>query len=156
MCIRDRDYASNMLDIATNKAIQFDKKVKLIQMDAQKLIFKDDSFDKVLCFYSLCSMSDPGNVLHEICRVIKDKGRLVVFDVIKSDIDEIALIQYLFRPIAKKFGAIYLEFSPPYVITYDSYLDLFSILDESNFKLEKSKYMDPLRTIALLAFTINK
>ena len=60
------DYAGEMLDIAKNKAIQLDKKVKFMQMNAKKLNFKDDSFDKVLCFYSLCSMSAPGNVLREI------------------------------------------------------------------------------------------
>lgn len=148
------DYCEDMLDIAREKAKRMPhEKISLELMDATQMTFPDNSFDKVLSFYTLCACRDPLRVLEEISRVCKPSGRIVIFDVIKSDIEEVALIQYLYRPIGKKLGAIYLESSPAYVISYDPFLDLFSLLKRTCIKVDKVEISDPYHTVNLLACT---
>ncbi|MCK4421683.1 hypothetical protein KAW48_07780, partial [candidate division WOR-3 bacterium] len=99
---------------------------------------------------------DPLTVLKEIQRVCKPNGRIVIFDIIKSEISEVAVLQYLFRPIAKEMGAIYVEFSPPYVISYDSFLDLFNLFENLSIKVDEVLYSDPYKTAVLLRYTNQK
>jgi phosphatidylethanolamine/phosphatidyl-N-methylethanolamine N-methyltransferase len=148
------DYCQEMLDIAREKAKRMPhNKSSLELMDATEMTFPDNSFDKVLSFYTLCACRDPLKVLEEMSRVCKPLGRIVIFDVVKSDIEEVALIQYLYRPIGKTLGAVYLESCPAYVISYDPFLDLFSLLKRTFIKVDKVQISDPYHTVALLSCT---
>jgi len=51
--------------------------VKLVKMDAQKLMFLDGTFDVVVGMFLFCSVDDPGKVAREIKRVLKPGGQLV-------------------------------------------------------------------------------
>ncbi|MCK4528916.1 methyltransferase domain-containing protein [candidate division WOR-3 bacterium] len=151
------DYSEKMLEVCKQKVAEYPKKnISLQLMDAHKMSFDSDSFDRVLCFYALCSVRDPLTVLKEIQRVCKPNGRIVIFDIIKSEISEVAVLQYLFRPIAKEMGAIYVEFSPPYVISYDSFLDLFNLFENLSIKVDEVLYSDPYKTAVLLRYTNQK
>ena len=144
------DFCQEMLDIAREKVNNYhQKKISLKEMDASNMEFEDNTFDGVLCFYTLCASSDPLKILQEISRVCKSNRKIVIFDVIKSDISEVALVQFLFRPVAKILGAIYLEFSPPNIITYDAYFDLFGLLSKTKLDVEKKEFSDPYRTVVL-------
>lgn len=144
------DLVVENLNICEKKAQKLSlTNIALHEMDAHNLQFDDASFDKVLCFYSLCCVEDPYCVLEEIARVCVSGGTLVVYDVVRSDIPEVALIQYLFRPIARELGAIYLEFCPPHNITYDSYYDIHEPLHNAGFKIKQISYLDPLKTAFL-------
>jgi len=123
--------------------------IHLMEMDAHKLLFDDCTFDKILCFYTLCSVEDPFRVLEEIARVCVPGGTVVVYDVVRSDIPEVALLQYIFRPIARDLGAIYLEFCPPQNITYDSYFDLTAPILNALFKIKQATFLDPFHTVVL-------
>jgi phosphatidylethanolamine/phosphatidyl-N-methylethanolamine N-methyltransferase len=145
------DYCQKMLDMAGEKAKRLpNKKVILELMDATDIAFPDNSFDKVLSFYTLCSSRDPLKVLKEITRVCQPGGTIVIFDVIKSEIEEVAVLQYLFRPIARQMGAIYLEFCPPYNTTYDSFLNIFALLKRTDIQVNKVKTSDPYKTVNLI------
>ncbi|GGZ08406.1 class I SAM-dependent methyltransferase [Novosphingobium colocasiae] len=43
----------------------------------EQLPFPDDSFDTVVCTYTLCSVDDPGRTLAELRRVLKPGGALL-------------------------------------------------------------------------------
>jgi len=145
------DYCQRMFDIAGEKAKRLpNKKVVLELMEATDMAFPDNSFDKALSFYTLCSCRDPLKVMKKISRVCKPGGIIVIFDVIKSEIEEVAVLQYLFRPIARQMGAIYLEFCPPYNTTYDSFLDLFALLERTDMQVNKVKASDPYKTVNLI------
>jgi len=151
------DYCEAMLQKAIERAKELPgKRIALELMDVLEMTFPENSFDKVLSFYFLSSCRDPLRALEEIRRVCQPDGRLVIFDAIKSDIDEAAVVQYLFRPVARVLGPIYLEFCPARVLSWNSFLDLFTLLEQVGFVVEKVKATDPYRTINIIQCTNKK
>ncbi len=122
---------------------------RLLAVDAHALAFPDETFDKILCFYSLSAVEDPFLVLGEVARVMAPLGRLVIYDAVLSDIPEVALLQHLYRPIARELGAIYLEFCPPGNVTYDSCFDPRGPVWETRLRVVRETYLDPFRTVLL-------
>lgn len=151
------DYCQAMLHKATERAKQLPgNRIAVELMDVLDMAFPENSFDKVLSFYFLSSCRDPGQALQEIKRVCRPGGRLVIFDAIKSDIDEVAVVQYLFRPVARVLGPIYLEFCPPRLLPWNSFLDLFALLKKLGFGVEKAKATDLYKTINIIRCTNKK
>jgi len=146
------DFSRPMLEHCRAKLREMGRgDVRLLEMDAHRLEFSDASFDKVLCFYTLCVVEDPFQVLSEVARVLAPGGRLVIYDVVRSDIPEVVLLQYLYRPIARELGAIYLQLCPPGNITYDSWFDVWGPTEAAGVEVADVTYFDPFRTV-LLAF----
>ncbi|MFN2524945.1 MAG: class I SAM-dependent methyltransferase [Actinomycetota bacterium] len=52
--------------------------------DAHDLPFSENSFDSVVCTYSLCNIPDPGRALAEMKRVLRPGGKLILVDHIRS------------------------------------------------------------------------
>lgn len=77
------------------------KNVKLIQMDAQKLKFKNNSFDYVVCTFVLCSVPDPLKTLKEIKRVLKKTGSILMIEHILSKNTFIAFFQHIHNPLTR-------------------------------------------------------
>jgi ubiquinone/menaquinone biosynthesis C-methylase UbiE len=55
-----------------------ESKATLIQGDAKRLCFADNSFDKVICISVLEHIEEPIEVIKELWRVLKTNGRLVI------------------------------------------------------------------------------
>jgi ubiquinone/menaquinone biosynthesis C-methylase UbiE len=76
------------LDISDTKVMTGRKLVQLLQVDrcgfhlgdGRTLPFANESFDAVLIKDAVSHFSDPMRVLAEVARVLKSRGRLVVFD----------------------------------------------------------------------------
>lgn len=51
--------------------------VEIVRAQAEKIPFKDKTFDSALMTYTLCSIQDPPVALREIHRILKPDGRLV-------------------------------------------------------------------------------
>lgn len=147
------DFSHEMLAVCEDKARRLSRdNVTLIETDAHTLEFENDKFDKALCFYTLCCVTDPHCVLSELERVCKPGGSVVVYDVVRSDIPEVAAVQYVYRPIARELGAVYLEFCPPRCISYDSFLDLGAAMENTGLRLRQKEFVDPFRTATLMVF----
>lgn len=93
------DFSENMLSKAKEKAEVFNKKVKLINMDAQIMTFPDNYFDCVFTTCVFCSVPDPVKGLKEIKRVCKDGGKIVMIEHEKSENKAIGLLMDIFNPI---------------------------------------------------------
>jgi SAM-dependent methyltransferase len=70
------DVSRPMLGVAAAKMAQ--APIALLQMDAQALAFKDESFDAVVCQLGLMFLPDAVRALREWTRVLRSRGRLAV------------------------------------------------------------------------------
>lgn len=70
------DPSAELLRMAADAACGVSPDVKLIEGLAEALPLQDDSADSAVVTWSLCSVTDPTKVLHEVRRVLKPTGRL--------------------------------------------------------------------------------
>ena len=60
------DPALQMHHLARRRSAQAGIAVELVGLSAERLPLPDDSFDTVVCTYTLCSIPDPAAALHEV------------------------------------------------------------------------------------------
>ncbi|MDM5271183.1 methyltransferase domain-containing protein [Sulfurovum sp. zt1-1] len=79
------DFSEGMLEVAQKKKnnLRWDS-LKLLQMDVEKMDFKDNSFDFVISTFVFCTVSDPQEGLKEIMRVLKPGGKAIFLEHMKS------------------------------------------------------------------------
>lgn len=87
------DLSPEMLAIARQRAEQLGRPVELQEGDAQNLQFPDETFDTVVCTYSLCNVPDDARVVAEMKRVLKPGGKLILVDHIESAVKPLYWIQ---------------------------------------------------------------
>jgi ubiquinone/menaquinone biosynthesis C-methylase UbiE len=81
------DLSPSMLAIARQRARRLGLAVTLIEMNAEALDFPDQSFDTVVDTLALCTFPNPVTVLHEMARVCRSDGRLLLLEHGRSDRD---------------------------------------------------------------------
>lgn len=80
------DLSEGMLERARTRVDQYNlRNVRLIQMDATRLQFPDNTFDIVYAPYFINCVPDPLAVTREMRRVCKPEGRLVFLNHFLSD-----------------------------------------------------------------------
>ncbi|MCS4542000.1 MAG: class I SAM-dependent methyltransferase [Euryarchaeota archaeon] len=77
------DFSKKMLERAKRKAEKGNIKVDLKEMDAQKLEFRDNSFNTVFATFVYCSVPDPIKGLQEIRRVCKPDGKVILLEHVR-------------------------------------------------------------------------
>jgi ubiquinone/menaquinone biosynthesis C-methylase UbiE len=87
------DLSSAMLDLARTRAARLQRSVDLREGDAHQLPFKDESFDSVVCTFSLCNIPDVDRAVGEMKRALKPGGRLILVDHIRSSSKVVYAIQ---------------------------------------------------------------
>lgn len=96
------DLSPKMLEKAKIKLNELNNKnITLLEMDAQNLNFKDNSFDYVVCTFVLCSVPDPVKVLREMKRVCKKNGKILMIEHMLSNHMIIAFFEHLHNPITR-------------------------------------------------------
>ena len=71
------DPSAKGLDFARQAAAKKGWEADLRQGFGEAIPFADHSFDCVVCTYTLCSVENPDQVLHEMRRVLRPGGRLL-------------------------------------------------------------------------------
>ena len=74
------DYTNEMIEKAKENAGNLVNKIKFIRMDAQKLQFKDESFDVIVSRNLTWNLEKPDLAYKEWIRVLRGKGILLNFD----------------------------------------------------------------------------
>lgn len=74
------DFCRPMLDIASRKSESSGVDIPYVEADALRLAFADRSFDAVTIAFGLRNLANFGDGLHELQRVLKPGGRLVVLE----------------------------------------------------------------------------
>jgi SAM-dependent methyltransferase len=87
------DLSQQMLAVAKKRAADLGRDVDLREGDAHELPFDAESFDSVVCTYSLCNIPDVDRAVGEMKRVLKPGGSLILVDHIRSETLPVLLIQ---------------------------------------------------------------
>lgn len=96
------DFSADMLQRA--KAKFKDSTIEFLQMDAQHLIFEDESLDYVIASLILSVVPDADKCLQEMTRVLKQEGEIIVFDKFVLKHQKLSIFKKLIRPIIKVLG----------------------------------------------------
>jgi phosphatidylethanolamine/phosphatidyl-N-methylethanolamine N-methyltransferase len=99
------DFSGPMLEIARERAARKDvRNVRLLQMDAADLKFADDSFDIVYAPYLISVVPDPVKVAHEMRRVCRPGGRIIVLNHFLSPNAILSRIERMISPFTIHIG----------------------------------------------------
>ena len=100
------DLSPDMLKLARKRVVE--KRVAnveaLLEMDATAMDFADDTFDVAVATYVMTVVPDPAAVMHELARVLKPGGRLIVVSHFSVDKGVRGLIEKGIGPHASKIG----------------------------------------------------
>jgi len=107
-----RDCEVTGIDISEGMLRKADERVRtygmtntrLMVMDASKLEFPENSFDRVIATYVISAVPDPVKTLLEMRRVCKPSGHLVILNHFKSDNPVIGMFEKLLAPVCTKIG----------------------------------------------------
>jgi len=107
-----RDCEVTGIDISEGMLRKADERVRtygmtntrLMVMDASKLEFPENSFDRVIATYVISAVPDPVKTLLEMRRVCKPSGHLVILNHFKSDNPVIGMFERLLAPVCTKIG----------------------------------------------------
>jgi ubiquinone/menaquinone biosynthesis C-methylase UbiE len=102
------DLSDGMLQIAAKRARELGRHVDLLVMDAQKLAFRDNSFDTVAISFALCTVPDPAAALHEMSRVCKPDGHIVLLEHLRSSFAPVGLALRIASPIQERINGCHL------------------------------------------------
>jgi phosphatidylethanolamine/phosphatidyl-N-methylethanolamine N-methyltransferase len=96
------DFSPDMLRKARAKFKN--SRIKFLEMDAQNMAFNDMSFDYVVGSLILSVVPDADKCFQEMGRVLKQEGRIVIFDKFTPSNNKLSLSKMLFRPLIKVLG----------------------------------------------------
>lgn len=99
------DFSESMLEIARERAARKDiRNVRLLQMDAADLKFADNAFDIVYAPYLISVVPDPVRVAHEMRRVCRPGGRVILLNHFLSPNLFLSRIERLISPFTIHIG----------------------------------------------------
>src|SRR5215211_5996027 len=99
------DLSSSMLEKARERVAREGlRNVRLLEMDAARLTFADDSFDIVYAPYLVSVVPDPVKVVTEMRRVCRPGGRIVVLNHFRSANPMLSWIERAISPLTVHVG----------------------------------------------------
>ena len=93
------DFSPEMVKIASSKATKLKNIKNVIEMDAEHMVFNDDTFDTVVTSCVFCSVPQPVQGLKEIRRVCKNGGKILMLEHVKSSNPVLAPLMDILNPI---------------------------------------------------------
>lgn len=106
------DLSPAMLDIARHRAASLGRAAGLRIGDAERLEFADESFDTVVCTFSLCTIPDDAQAVSEMRRVLRSGGKLLLAEHVRSPMGIIRAGQRGLDPLAVRFESDHLVREP--------------------------------------------
>lgn len=96
------DYSPDMLRKARVKFKN--SSITFLEMDAQNMEFDDMSFDYVVGSLILSVVPDADKCFQEMRRVVKQEGRIVIFDKFSPSNHKLSLAKQVIRPLIRVLG----------------------------------------------------
>jgi ubiquinone/menaquinone biosynthesis C-methylase UbiE len=137
------DSSERMLKYAHRRANGYTHIDQLLKMDAEDLIFPDNTFDTVVASCVFCSVSDPIKGFHEIKRVCKENGTILLLEHVRSQKKILGKIMDILNPISytlygdninrKTYDNLILAgFEPSQIETVNIWSDIWQIFHIKN------------------------
>lgn len=116
------DFSEEMLAVAKERIATLNlKNVNLIQGNAMKLPFADNSFDSVTVGWGLRNVPDITQVAKEMYRVVKPGGKVVSLDMAKPSAPVFKQVYWLyFEKLVPFLGKVWAGKEGPYAYLHDS------------------------------------
>jgi ubiquinone/menaquinone biosynthesis C-methylase UbiE len=95
------DISPRMLEKARKRADKLGIDADLRVMDVENLQFPDKTFDFIVVVFVFCSVTDPVKGLRELARVVKDDGKILMLEHVRSENRVIGKLMDWFNPIAR-------------------------------------------------------
>jgi ubiquinone/menaquinone biosynthesis C-methylase UbiE len=121
------EISSGMLEKAKEKARKNNYQVNFKLINSEKLPFKDNRFDYIVCTFVLCSVTNQNKMLKEMKRVLKNRGKILLLEHVLSKNKIIAFLENLHNPITK------------YLFGYNINRNTIKNIKKSGLKLIKQK-----------------
>lgn len=116
------DLSAAMLEKARERLVREGlRHVRLLEADAARLTFADDSFDSVFAPYTISVVPDPVQVALEMRRVCRPGGRIVILNHFRSTSPVLSRLEQALSPLTVHIG-------------FKSDLDLAGLLAQSDLK----------------------
>lgn len=95
------DFSFGMLQYARNvvQQLRAEDRMTLLDMDVQQMTFPDDSFDYIVSTCVFCSVPDPIQGLHELRRVCKSDGKILMLEHMRSENPVAGILMDLLNPL---------------------------------------------------------
>ncbi len=104
--------------------------IRLQQMDATHMGFRDGSFDAVTAAYVISTVPDPKRVLAEMIRVCRPDGKIVLLNHFSNNNPIVSRLEKKISPLCSRIG-------------FRSDLSMESLLEESGLTIEQSFQVKP-------------
>mgnify|MGYP001770238847 FL=1 len=96
------DISLDMLEKARRKFNN--SSIKFLEMDAQQMEFRNESFDCVVASLVLSVVPDANKCFQEMARVLKREGNIIIFDKFAPKNKRLSLPMLILRPVIKVLG----------------------------------------------------
>lgn len=104
------DVSTGMLAEASKYAESAPFPVTLRQMNAESLAaFSDGTFDTVTASLVLCTVPDPESALHEMARVVKPDGKIVLIEHVLAKNPLVGTAQKVLAPLQRRHMACHID-----------------------------------------------
>lgn len=98
------DPSAAMQKLAQQRAAQISIPVEMVALELGQIQAADDSFDSIVCTFTLCTITDAGAALKEMRRVLKPGGKLLFSEHGLAPDLPVVRWQNLITPLWKPFS----------------------------------------------------
>ena len=124
------DPSAAMHSLAKERINESPVSIEFISADAAEIPLQGQSIDTIVCTYTLCSVSNPQQVLKEVKRLLKPGGKFLFSEHGNAPDESVVKFQHKLEPIWKFLAdGCHLTRSIP------------DLLDESDMKIDKIETM---------------
>lgn len=140
------DISSKMIEITGKRLRKHPRpNTRIIQMDAEKMEFADNTFDTVVTACVFCSVPDPVQGLKEIKRVCRNGGKVLMIEHVRSQKKALGKLMDIMNPLLLRIlgdninrhtheNLLKAGFKPEQIEVKNLWLDIVKLFQVSNSK----------------------
>ena len=124
------DFSNKMLEIAKERKEALGlENIEILQMDIENLQFEDNTFDTVFSSFVFCTVPNPIKGLKQARRVLKEDGKAVFLEHMKSSKFINNIFLYMMNPLTKL------------LLGTSMIRETEKNIEKAGFKIEKTYYL---------------